>query len=202
MNLQVTLEGGSPQLESKDDLRKYFRRAEKQWREDLGQDTLLKTEKVLSQNLIEFLNNKQGFWCAYQALGDEAPVKSVFSSHLKLTWVFPKVSGQELTFWIPTNLDDFTVGSYGIAEPDMKAQQIGCEQIQGFLIPGQAFDNKGGRLGRGKSYYDRALQHFNGLKVGVCFSPRLSEKPLPREAWDIGMDYVITEKEVIDCRAQ
>jgi 5-formyltetrahydrofolate cyclo-ligase len=189
-------------LESKDDLRRYFRKLDKSWREEKGQSLAHEQEK-LTRNLVEFLKNQGGVWCCYQALPDEPSVSIAIEQSAQILWAYPKVSGQDLNFWIPKHLANLQPGAYGIQEPqEQESKPVVLAEIRGMLIPGQAFDREGCRLGRGKSFYDRALQQFKGLKVGVGFSPRLSEKLLPHESWDVRMDYVITEKEVILCRAK
>lgn len=187
----------SPSLESKETLRKHFRQLDKKWREELGVE-LANKQATLTQHLVEFLNEEKGIWCAYQALSDEASVVQAIEQSSHITWAFPKVSGLDLSFWIPKQHASFFRGAYGIEEPTSEnSKQVDFKQVRGLLIPGQAFDCHGQRLGRGKSFYDRALQQFKGLKVGVCFSPRVSETSLPTDAWDIGMDFVITEEQVI-----
>lgn len=61
------------------------------------------------------------------------------------------------------------------------------------LIPGMAFDKKGGRLGRGKGFYDRFLSEFKGLKVGICFEEQLVDT-VPREDHDVSVDFVVSER--------
>ncbi len=186
-------------MESKETLRKHFRLIDKKWREVLGVE-LAKEQATLTLNLVEFLNEEKGIWCAYQALSDESSVVQAIEQTSHITWAFPKVSELDLSFWIPKQHSSFLEGAFGIQEPTPEnSQQVDFKKVRGLLIPGQAFDRSGQRLGRGKSFYDRALQQFKGLKVGVCFSPRLSETTLPKDAWDIGMDFVITEKQVIRC---
>jgi 5-formyltetrahydrofolate cyclo-ligase len=63
------------------------------------------------------------------------------------------------------------------------------------LVPGIAFDKKLNRLGRGKGYYDRYLEDFDGVKVGVCFEIQLLEE-VPVDDHDIKLDYLITEKNI------
>lgn len=67
------------------------------------------------------------------------------------------------------------------------------------LVPGLAFSRTGHRLGRGQGHFDRYLINYRGLSVGVCFHFQLVEG-LPLEQHDCPVDYLITEKEVIDCR--
>lgn len=60
------------------------------------------------------------------------------------------------------------------------------------LIPGLAFSKEGHRLGRGKGFYDRYLERYDGIKVGICFSEQL-KSIVPYESHDVMMDYVITD---------
>jgi 5,10-methenyltetrahydrofolate synthetase len=60
------------------------------------------------------------------------------------------------------------------------------------LIPGVGFDLQGSRLGRGKGFYDRFLQHSPAKKIGLAWSGQLVEE-IPMEAHDCPMDFIITE---------
>ncbi len=64
------------------------------------------------------------------------------------------------------------------------------------LIPGLAFDVRGGRLGRGKGYYDRFLAQYQSsivAKVGICLDFQLVDE-VPIGVTDILVDYICTEK--------
>lgn len=83
--------------------------------------------------------------------------------------------------------------SYGILEPTGSTFQD-FHQIDMVLVPGVAFDREGGRLGRGKAYYDRLLPKLsNAQKVGVAFSFQTVEK-VPAASHDAFMDAVIIGK--------
>jgi len=67
------------------------------------------------------------------------------------------------------------------------------------LIPGLAFTERGERLGRGKGFYDKYLSHYHGIKIGVCFSEQLEDR-LPTEKHDVTLDYIVTDKKIINCK--
>lgn len=64
------------------------------------------------------------------------------------------------------------------------------------LVPGLGFTRQGERLGRGKGFYDRYLQDFTGVTIGVFFSESECESVLA-ESHDMILDYIVTEKEVL-----
>lgn len=62
------------------------------------------------------------------------------------------------------------------------------------LVPGRAFDVDGGRVGRGRGYYDRALGELTAghLVVGVAYECQCLPR-VPREKWDRPVHRVVTE---------
>ena len=92
------------------------------------------------------------------------------------------------------------VGKYGILEPIKELKILDVEEYKNvcFLIPGVAFDEYGGRLGRGKGFYDRMLS-FGGFKVGVFFERQKSiEQKIPMERHDKKLDLVVTESQIYE----
>lgn len=85
-------------------------------------------------------------------------------------------------------------GAFSIMEPD---EEI-CEKVTDFsdglcLVPGLCFDYQGYRLGFGKGYYDRFLEKFGGISVGICYS-RCIEKELPKGIFDKNSAILVTDK--------
>lgn len=188
-------------MESKLSLRRHIRQQLKSWR---GADVeeINSAQVNLNERLIEFLKDKAGTWAGFMALPDEPSLQKAIDVSSHLQWVFPLVSGSELSFWRPLYENSFMNGFHNVKEPDPKqSQQIPLEKIDGILVPGVVFDREGGRMGRGKGYYDRALARFGGNKVGVCFALQVYAE-VPREPWDVSMDMLITEKESLRFSAQ
>jgi len=92
-------------------------------------------------------------------------------------------------------------GKYGIREP---AEQIPVMpwDADSFILPGLAFDQQGGRLGYGKGIYDSILSEANStaIKIGVCYDWQIFDEPLPHESHDIRVDWVVSDKRVINCK--
>ncbi len=156
---------------------------------------LVQKQQQLNVHLREFMNSRKGVWGAYRALNEEAQVEEVFHiSHV--SWVFPRICGAHLEFF---SAQDFVPGPFKILEPSLDSARMQLPHIQGLLIPGLAFKKNGNRLGKGKGFYDKTLDGYQGLRVGVCFDFQVTDQLPPVEAHDVRMDYLITESGIIDC---
>ena len=84
-------------------------------------------------------------------------------------------------------------GAFGVREPSPDMPVIPLDQIDAFLCPGLAFDPRGGRLGRGRGFYDRMLAGArpDALRIGVCFPWQIVPDVFP-EAHDVFMDGILS----------
>ena len=97
-------------------------------------------------------------------------------------------SGQEL---IP--------GPRGVLEPDAsKCKVVPMDRIDIAIIPGLAFDEKGGRIGMGTGYYDRLIPRLDitTRKVALTFEEQIIPQA-PMESHDKHVDIIITDKRII-----
>jgi 5,10-methenyltetrahydrofolate synthetase len=88
-------------------------------------------------------------------------------------WAFPKVTKDGLIFHQVSDVaKDLQPGAFGILEPTKRLPLILADEIDLFLCPGLGFDTRGGRIGRGKGFYDEALaearaaRHLLRIPVG------------------------------------
>jgi len=93
-------------------------------------------------------------------------------------------------------------GKMNIEEPLKEAPEVAPDLL---FVPLAAFDRTGNRIGYGSGFYDRTLRQLRALKpicaVGVAYAAQ--EVPaIPNEPHDESLDYVLTERELIDCRAK
>jgi 5-formyltetrahydrofolate cyclo-ligase len=89
---------------------------------------------------------------------------------------------------------DLVEGAYGILEPVEGLRGAETPEPDLILVPGTAFDERGGRVGRGKGFYDRFLEDRTGLKAGLAFEAQVLRKKLPLEAHDQLLDGLVTER--------
>jgi 5-formyltetrahydrofolate cyclo-ligase len=134
----------------------------------------------------------------YHPLQNEVDLLPLLDEKGAKEWIFPRVDGESLSLhrWAPHA--PWLKGAFDISEPDPKHwEEVDIETIDLVLVPGLAFDGNGGRLGRGKGFYDRLLasEGFRALKIGIVTEQFLLAE-IPREPHDIGMDLVVTESAV------
>jgi 5-formyltetrahydrofolate cyclo-ligase len=108
-------------------------------------------------------------------------------------WAFPKVTKYGLTFQQVKNVKtDLRPGAFGILEPTKRLPLVLVDEIDLFLCPGLGFDTRGGRLGRGKGFYDAALSEArsDAVLLGICFEFQMVDE-VAMEDHDIRMHGVI-----------
>jgi len=67
------------------------------------------------------------------------------------------------------------------------------------FVPGMIFNLGGYRIGRGKGCYDKFLSLYpQCVKIGATKEPLLLDCDLPHEAYDIKMDYILTDMRLIN----
>jgi len=115
---------------------------------------------------------------------------------------------RKLGLWQLENLAELTPGTWNIPEPPKArwgetGKEVSPYELDAIVVPGVAFDPKGGRLGNGAGYYDRLLAGVRKDTVlyGVCFESQLLAQ-VEMDTHDIPMDHVITEKNVYLCRGR
>jgi 5-formyltetrahydrofolate cyclo-ligase len=100
------------------------------------------------------------------------------------------------------NHDELSVGMYKILEPkpELRVQphkQVAVETLDLIMVPGVAFDRRGARMGHGKGYYDKLLEHArrDTPLVALAFECQLFPE-IPTQAHDVFMDKILTESGV------
>lgn len=141
----------------------------------------------------------------YFAQNGELSPQILFDSallHGKICYL-PILKNSHLTFGQYKNGDKLTPNRFGIPEPSVD-QEYGPEQLDLVCVPLVGFDQCGNRLGMGGGFYDRTfafkLKHPESKPtlIGLAHSLQRVEK-IDAENWDVPLDYVATEKGIINC---
>jgi 5-formyltetrahydrofolate cyclo-ligase len=86
---------------------------------------------------------------------------------------------------------DLVPGRFGIPEPLPGCPIVPPNELDFALVPGIGFALDGGRLGRGRGYFDRLLAAVPGFKCGAAFDCQIASDLL-LEPHDISLDCILT----------
>jgi prolyl-tRNA editing enzyme YbaK/EbsC (Cys-tRNA(Pro) deacylase) len=88
----------------------------------------------------------------------------------------------------------------GFDEPHPDSQLVDPSDVDVVLVPGLAFDRHGGRLGRGRGYYDRLLARLpRGVAVvGISVEDAVVES-VPMGEADRRVGWLVTESGIVRC---
>ena len=159
------------------------------------------------QSILDLLFSHPAFIKAktvltYYPVGSELDVLEIarYSLSLGKQVAFPLChpEGPYMTFHLIDSFRELsaTVGSYGIPEPREDSPVISDLSDSICIVPALAFSRDGFRIGYGKGYYDRFLDGFDGISVGLVYH-RLLLDSLPTDKYDKKVQLIITEKEVL-----
>ncbi len=130
----------------------------------------------------------------YNSLSNEVDTNVLINKSLKNKIVLlPRIINDKIEFIRIDNNTKYEKSNIGVMEPIGK-EYLG--NIDLIVVPGVSFDRERNRLGFGMGYYDKYLNNKNIYKIGICFNEQLISE-LPVNKFDIKMDLIITEKELI-----
>jgi len=95
---------------------------------------------------------------------------------------------------------------FSIREPKPVGRPLTANQFDAMLVPLVAFDRRGNRLGMGGGFYDTALSFrldhpTQRRPVLIGLAHHFQEvKSLTQQSWDVPLDVIITDRDVIRIR--
>jgi len=186
-------------------LRSQLRAARKQ--RDPG--AIAELDSQISQQISDVLETIEltpgSVIAAYVAMSLEPSVNTLRArlQDRNCTVLIPIVSGDQLLWALDGNEASWSRNTFGTLEPDPRGARTssqGLPTCAAIIVPAQAIDPHGFRLGQGKGFYDRALAEVAGLEhspmiIGVTFESEFLPE-IPTEEHDIPVDVSVTESTV------
>jgi 5-formyltetrahydrofolate cyclo-ligase len=171
-----------------------------------GEAELRERVRKIEAQLFDFANFiEANIPLLYLPKGAEVPTEEIVRRafrHNKIV-VLPAFNRERRRI-TPLKVDDFDrdmkdSGPRGVPEPDPKrCKKVPVERIDIAIVPGIAFDEKGGRIGTGTGYYDRLIPKLSQTtrKVALAFDEAIYPQ-VPMEYHDKFVDIIVTDKRVI-----
>lgn len=109
--------------------------------------------------------------------------------------------GHCLEFVAIASVEQLVSAPFNLLEPskDLSALTENHMNNSICIVPALLVDTKGYRLGYGAGFYDRFLSTYPGKKICLAYQQNLSRIMLPHAAFDVAVDVVITESDVLTC---
>lgn len=163
-----------------------------------------------SKNIVEIVKNSNVFEnskniAIYHAVNGEADPGELQNRTMHKTFFLPVLSKQENQglLFAPVNQNNkFEKNRFSIPEPVCAEDDlVAAQKLDLVIVPLLGFDRKGNRLGMGGGFYDRSLafriqQKTKPLLLGFAYDFQEID-PIESEPWDVKMDMVATESELI-----
>jgi 5-formyltetrahydrofolate cyclo-ligase len=190
--------------QSRNDLRLRLR----EQRTALPATTRIASATGLAGQLLPLIENQPpGYLAGYWAMDGELPLH-VLVPRLPSSYIYclPVLHADRCLRFAPWRAGDpITSNRFGIPEPVVEESSLlSAHQIRIVLLPLLGFDRHGNRLGMGGGWYDRSFAFRKQLQappllVGIGYAfQEIDTGPIAE--WDVPLDFVATERELIDCR--
>ncbi len=119
---------------------------------------------------------------------DVRPLNAKLAAEKRL--LLPRIEGDFLVpYWVRDPQSQLMRSPLGFMEPNKSlCLKADWADVENALVPGIVFDRENYRLGYGKGFYDRLLTEFDGWSTGIGYREQLSDRPVPRDPWDLPTD--------------
>lgn len=176
-------------------------------RNTLSQQVILEKSNIITNTFINFDKYRQSEnIMLYVSTKKEVQTEKIIKNSQKYNKkIFIPLIDQEKIELIPSLIYDFNelaLGSLKIYQPKEEFYRLHSHCVLDLVVvPGIAFTERGHRLGRGKGYYDRFLKKLNEdvSSIGLAFEMQIVNE-IPVEKNDMPVDYIITEKRIIQVK--
>ena len=192
-----------PELPERDAQRANMRRLLRRRRADLSPDEVASASMAVVGRLTQIPVVRHATTVAgYRAVRGEINVDEFLASVTARGAVVtvPRVEGTALTMMRWAADTPSATGAFGIDEP-LVGEAVPFGDHDAIVVPLVAFDDRGGRLGQGGGFYDRAIAAAPSRPLLIGVAHAFQQVPaVPLEAWDQRLDAVVTDEAVFEFR--
>jgi 5-formyltetrahydrofolate cyclo-ligase len=187
------------------DRKQYIRRSIRAVRRGLSEAERLARshriwERVIALSCYQQARIVLGYMAFDHEVLTDGLMQQAMASGKQIVLPMVQVDREGMTLYAIEDLEHDVVSGYrGILEPRPRhTRAVVPEALELVLLPGVAFDLRGGRLGFGAGFYDRLLSRLpRGIPtVGLAFDFQVIPR-LPSQPHDIMLDAIVTERCVI-----
>jgi len=189
-------------IKKKAEIRKiYLQRRELLTLEEQQIKSKLIQKKLLSLHAVA----QASTYFIYVSFGSEVMTHALIDALLKKERrvAVPLINREKKTMvpsYIKSIDEDLMPGYMNIQEPKPgRIQAADLNDIDVVISPGIVFSHEGWRLGYGGGFYDRFLEIFKKKSYALSYEIQLAEAVPHDWRFDRRVDYLVTEKRVIDC---
>ncbi len=186
--------------------KKSLRKKTLQKRGQLSTETIIKYSDIIAYKLYKMDFYKEANTImSFISFDSEVNTHEIIKNSLKQgkSIVVPVTIPETKEMKVSHVLDfsELEIGYYNILTPKKEYLRfVSPNNIDLILVPGVTFDRNGYRVGYGGGYYDRFFSKLNKevTKIGLAYDLQITDE-VPRDSFDIPVDLIITEKEIINC---
>ncbi|MBC2705231.1 5-formyltetrahydrofolate cyclo-ligase [Desulfobacula sp.] len=173
--------------------------------ENFTKEELLEKYEEIETKLFKFANFLEAqLIFLYTPTSNEIPTERIIKKALQIEKgvvlpVFTDAKNAIKLYKINKYNKDLVTSANDILEPDIeKCKKILVEDIDIAIIPGLAFDDKGGRIGFGNNFYTKLITKLPETcrKVALAYEDQIVDQ-IQMESRKFTVDIIITDKRVI-----
>jgi 5-formyltetrahydrofolate cyclo-ligase len=167
-------------------------------------DAHLSSRKIADQLLAMPLMEKADAIMSYVSFGSEVYSMSMITRLIAMgrRVSIPYCVEDELRLFVLKDFSELMTINFGVLEPKLKLRelperQMSIDELQIVIVPGIAFDPNGGRVGRGKGYYDRFIKKLpeNVTTIALAFDCQMFDN-VPMNENDQFVKIIVTESKI------
>ncbi len=159
----------------------------------------------IEHRLFEFANFMEAQLAfLYTPVSNEIPTEGIIKKALQIEKgislpVFTDAKNAINVYKISSYSKDLIRNANDVLEPDIeKCKKISLDEINIAIIPGLAFDDKGGRIGFGSNFYNKLITRLPETcrKVALAYEEQIVDQ-IQMESRKFTVDIIITDQRVI-----